>query len=129
MKLHHLAIWTKDLEVMRSFYVKYFNMSSGEKYCNEKKGFSSYFLSFDTGDAKIELMQKTGILDAQLPKNDSFGIAHFAIYLGDKAAVDALTERLRADQYTIASETRTTGDGYYESAILDPEGNYVEICV
>ncbi|MDR1981807.1 MAG: anaerobic ribonucleoside-triphosphate reductase activating protein [Tannerellaceae bacterium] len=31
---------------------------------------------------------------------------------------------LRADGYTVASETRTSGDGYYESAVLDPEGNF-----
>lgn len=24
-------------------------------------------------------------------------------------------------------EPRTTGDGYYESVVLDPEGNYLEI--
>ncbi len=27
----------------------------------------------------------------------------------------------------IFSEPRTTGDGYYESVVLDPEGNYLEI--
>ncbi|HAD78273.1 MAG TPA: glyoxalase/bleomycin resistance/extradiol dioxygenase family protein, partial [Flavobacteriaceae bacterium] len=27
----------------------------------------------------------------------------------------------------IESEPRTTCDGYYESVVLDPEGNYVEI--
>jgi lactoylglutathione lyase len=41
--------------------------------------------------------------------------------------VNALTERLRKDNYTIYSEPRVTGDGYYESVVLDPEGNYVEI--
>ena len=29
----------------------------------------------------------------------------------------------------ILSLPRTTGDGYYECAIADPEGNYVEITV
>ena len=33
----------------------------------------------------------------------------------------------RNDGYVIASEPRITGDGYYESAILDPEGNIVEL--
>ena len=32
-----------------------------------------------------------------------------------------------ADGYTILSEPRMTGDGCYESAVADPEGNYVEI--
>jgi lactoylglutathione lyase len=55
------------------------------------------------------------------------GLAHFAISIGGKERVNALTERLRKDNYTIFKEPRTTGDGYYESVILDPEGNYVEI--
>ena len=29
--------------------------------------------------------------------------------------------------YEVISGPRTTGDGYYESCILDPEGNQVEI--
>jgi lactoylglutathione lyase len=41
--------------------------------------------------------------------------------------VDSLTERLRADNYIIESEPRTTGDGFYESVILDTEGNLIEI--
>lgn len=38
-----------------------------------------------------------------------------------------LTEQLRTDGYTIASEPRHTGDGYFESAVLYPEGNYIEM--
>jgi lactoylglutathione lyase len=55
------------------------------------------------------------------------GLAHFAISVGGRDMVNALTERLRKDNYTIYSEPRVTGDGYYESVVLDPEGNYVEI--
>ena len=55
------------------------------------------------------------------------GLAHIAISVGGKNKVNELTEILRRDGYTIAGEPRTSGDGYYESAILDPEGNCVEI--
>ena len=55
------------------------------------------------------------------------GLAHFTISVGGREAVNKLTERLRHDNYTIESEPRTTGDGYYESVVLDPEGNQVEI--
>lgn len=57
------------------------------------------------------------------------GIAHFAIAAGSKEEVNNLTERLRTDGYIIESEPRTTGDGYYESVILDPEGNNIEITI
>jgi lactoylglutathione lyase len=55
------------------------------------------------------------------------GLAHFAISVGSKDKVDALTETLRKDGYQIYNEPRTTGDGYYESAVFDPKGNYLEI--
>lgn len=45
MKIEHLAIWVDDLEKIREFYVKYFNMVSNEKYINEKKRFFFLFLN------------------------------------------------------------------------------------
>jgi lactoylglutathione lyase len=55
------------------------------------------------------------------------GLAHFAFSTGSREAVNELTAHLRADGYTIVGEPRTTGDGYYESIVLDPEKNFVEI--
>ena len=129
MKIEHLAIWVNDIELMRQFYVTYFGMVCNEKYTNTKKQFESYFLSFAGGAARIELMRKPGIAPNTGHNNATIGLAHFAIAISNSEAVNQLTERLRADGYTIASEPRTTGDGYYESAVIDPEGNYVEITV
>lgn len=126
MRIEHIALWTKNLETMRDFYQKYFNMKSGDKYENTKKGFSSYFLSFDSG-ARIELMQREDILEGSRDRGLVFGLTHIAISVGDKNSVDNLTERLRSDGYKIVGPPRTTGDGYYESVFLDPEGNHVEI--
>lgn len=126
MKIEHLAIWVDDLELLREFYMEYFNVSSGEKYVNTKRNFTSYFLSFGEDKTRIELMH---IPDMENPasRGNLKGLAHFAVSVGAKETVNVLTERLRKDGYTIASEPRTSGDGYYESAVLDPEGNYVEI--
>jgi lactoylglutathione lyase len=57
------------------------------------------------------------------------GLAHLAIAVGSKEKVNTLTEVLRHDGFQIIGEPRTTGDGYYESVVLDPEGNRVEITV
>lgn len=127
MKIEHLAVWVDDLEKMRAFYLRYFGATSNEKYMNEKKGFSSYFLSFEKGETRLEIMNRIDIHEEPGKRGFSKGIAHFAISVGSKEAVNDLTERLRNDQYIIESEPRTTGDGYYESVVLDPEGNYVEI--
>ena len=126
MKLEHIGIWTNNLELMRDFYMTYFNMSSNEKYVNSAKGFSSYFLSFDSG-ARIELMHKATITDFTGVKGEKSGIAHVAISLGSKSKVLELTDKLRAGQHKIIGEARTTGDGYFESVIEDPEGNWIEL--
>ncbi len=47
MKLHHIAIWTFRLEELKEFYVRFLGGKSNEKYVNPKKGFESYFISFD----------------------------------------------------------------------------------
>jgi lactoylglutathione lyase len=128
MKIEHLAIWVVDIEKMRSFYEKYFNADAGEKYVNTKKNFTSYFLSFSEG-ARLELMHKPEIAAVQKQRNNRLGIVHFAVSVGSKDKVDSLTEVLRKDGFEIVGEPRTTGDGYYESVVLDPEGNQIEITV
>ena len=127
MKIDHFAIWCDDIEVMRYFYTTYFDCVSNERYHNPTKKYSSYFLSFPGSDSRIELMNRPDIIEVPTKRGFVKGVAHFDIEVGDEQKVDSLTERLRADGYTIASEPRRTGDGYYEAGVLDPEGNYVEI--
>ncbi len=129
MKIEHLAIWVKDLELMRSFYETYFHAKSGEKYRNDKKNFESYFLSFGEGP-RLELMHRPDILgNSEFPGQEFLGLTHLAISVGSKEKVDSLTEDLRQAQFSVVGEPRTTGDGYYESVVLDPEGNRIEITV
>lgn len=129
MRIEHIAIWARDIEALKSFYTKYFQCSSGEKYFNPKKNFESYFLSFDDG-ARLEIMQMQGV--EQSPENSAnqfIGLTQLAISVGSKEIVDSFTEKLRGDGYVIVSEPRTTGDGYYESVVLDPEQNRIEITI
>jgi len=127
MLIEHLALWVKDLEEMRAFYLKYFETTAGEKYLNATTNFTAYFIYFGVDKTRLELMTRPGIEPNDAGRGFTMGVAHFAISVGGKDRVNALTERLRNDNYTIFSEPRTTGDGYYESVVLDPEGNYVEI--
>lgn len=127
MNIEHIAIWVNDLEVMRNFYETYFQAACGPKYHNPEKQFTSYFLSFPDG-ARLELMQKPGV--HAIENNQEFiGYAHIAISLGSKNLVDKLTLQLLNDGYTAAGKPRTTGDGYYESVICDPEGNRIELTI
>jgi len=127
MKIEHLAIWVDDLELMKSFYLAYFDTTSGGKYTNEKNQYTAYFIYFGEGKTRLELMNKPGIAPVIGQRGFAKGIAHFTISVGKKEKVNTLTERLRKEGYKIYSEPRTTGDGYYESIVLDPEGNLLEI--
>jgi lactoylglutathione lyase len=129
MHIHHIAIWVDDLEKMRQFYEHYFHARSSQKYTNQNTKFSSYFLSFADTQTRIELMCSSDITNE--PSNRGFmkGYAHLALAVGSFDQVNQLTETLRNAHYTIVSEPRTTGDGYYESVILDPEGNFIEITI
>ncbi|MDW4525408.1 VOC family protein [Rossellomorea marisflavi] len=124
MKIEHIALWVRDLEKTKAFYMKYFHASCNDRYTNEMKGFSSYFLTF-SGATRLEIMTMHQVDDRAEPFQ--LGWAHMAISVGSKEDVDQLTERLRVDGYTIFGEPRITGDGYYESVVLDPEGNHLEI--
>ncbi|MCL3850538.1 MULTISPECIES: VOC family protein [Parabacteroides] len=124
MQLTHIAIWTNELERAREFYVNYFNGKSNEKYVNPKKGFASYFITFE-GGASLEIMQRTDVTEEK--EGLFIGLAHFAFSVGSKENVNKMIELFRKEGYTILGEPRTTGDGFYEGAVSDPDGNIVEV--
>ena len=124
MHISHIAIWTENLEEMKDFYVKYFNGKSNNKYTNEAKGFESYFISFPSGPS-LELMRKTG-LNAGIC-GDYLGYTHIAFKLDSEDEVDRMTAKLKAAGVPVAGEPRRTGDGFYESVILDTDGNKIEL--
>ena len=142
MTIEHVAIWARDLEALKDFYVRWFGARANDLYENRVRGFRSCFLVFsnDAGDgsgvpagARLELMEMPGIVEpgkaGGCGNNDAqrFGLAHLAVKVGSREAVTRLTEDLRRAEVRILSEPRQTGDGYFESCILDPEGNRVEI--
>ena len=57
MQIEHIALYVKDLEEARRFFITYLGAKSNEGYHNPRTGFRSYFLSFD-GGARLELMNK-----------------------------------------------------------------------
>lgn len=126
MKVEHIAIWVRDLEKMKAFYLHYFDLTANEKYHNQQKNFSSYFLSFESG-GRIELMHTPDVAERIEKPSFMQGLAHFSIAIGSKENVDTLTDIIRKDGHKVVGEPRTTGDGYYESVIADPEGNLIEI--
>ena len=125
MKINHIALYVNDLEKMKAFYEKYFNAKSNEMYHNQKTGLKTYFLEFNNG-CRVEIMTKENLNDTKKEINNT-GYIHVAFSVGSKETVNELTKQIENDGYRIISQPRTTGDGYYESCIVDPENNQIEI--
>ena len=134
---------------MRQFFIDYFDARSNEQYHNPRTGLRTYILSFTEGSTRLELMQRTeqrepssslewpsrdgrrqsqrpDVQDAD-PSQPTIGYVHLSFAVGSRKGVDLLTRRLAANGYTVTSGPRTTGDGYYESSILGPEGIQIEV--
>ena len=125
MRLDHIALYVKNLEGARAFFIRYFGAISNEMYHNPRTGLKTYFLSFGDG-ARLEIMARPDTVEGEKSPLRT-GFIHVAFSVGGKERVDELTERLRADGYAVVSGPRTTGDGYYESCVEGPEGNLIEI--
>ena len=125
MKIEHIAMYVNNLENVKNFFGNYFSASANNGYHNRTTGFRSYFLTFTNG-ARLEIMSRPQMDDNEKTVART-GYIHLAFSVGSKEQVDALTARLQKDGYEVISGPRTTGDGYYESCVLDPDGNTVEI--
>ena len=129
MRIEHVAIWSKEIEILKQFYESHFGATSNTKYTNKTGEFESYFLSFDSG-ARLELMRMSSIPETSNDPNKQFTwLIHLAISVGSEEKVDELTNDLKKAGHEIIGDPRRTGDGYYESVVLDPEGNRIEITV
>lgn len=140
MKIEHVALYVSDLEQAREFFTKYFNAQANKLYHNPKTGFQSYFLSFTDG-ARLEIMTRPELqapqdlpTDATKLSEDTssqfkLGFAHLAFALGAKDAVLELTQELTKNGCELTSGPRTTGDGYFESALKCPFGVLLELTI
>ncbi|GAA4800739.1 glyoxalase [Corynebacterium canis] len=121
--LEHVALFVSDLERAKEFYCRWFGGVANDQYHNPRTGLRTYFLTFE-GGARLELMARPDVAGAAQP--NQLGWAHIAFTVGTKRDVDTLAAAFRAAGFEIINGPRTTGDGYYEAVVLDPEGNQVE---
>ncbi len=152
MKIEHIAIWVKDIDRVCEFYQKYFGGVVQPLYHNPTKQFTSRFITFDDG-ARLEVMHRpdiemfhmkhaiasvaTGCLHTGMTEyehvghevSQHLGFTHLSFSVGSKEEVDRLTQQMSSEGIPVVGQPRTTGDGYYESVVLDPEGNRIEITV
>ena len=128
MTIDHIAIWTKKLDQLKDYYVRYFNGLANEKYLNRENHFESFFVTFDSG-ARLELMQMPGIpdnLNDRINKQHQ-GIIHLSFGVKNAEMVNKKATELKEAGFTIIRGPRKTGDGYWEFETLDPDNNRVEV--
>ncbi|HVY24860.1 MAG TPA: VOC family protein [Steroidobacteraceae bacterium] len=127
IRIEHIAMWVNDIDRICEFYSRYFGAGIGKRYENPAKGFASRFLTFASG-ARMEVMSTTML--SPVPHEagaQRMGLTHLALSLSSQQAVDDKTAQLKAEGVTVLDGPRRTGDGYYESVVLDPEGNRIEL--
>jgi lactoylglutathione lyase len=128
MQIEHIALWTNDPERMKRFYTEIFQGKANTRYHNPRTGFSSYFITFQSG-SRLEIMSIPDLLSINDNTATATGYAHIAFSVGSQENVVLLTNQIREKGYPILREPRWTGDSYFESCVADPDGNRVEITV
>ncbi len=127
-RLEHVALWTRDPERLRDYYVAHFKGIAGPMYQNPGKGFRSYFITFDTG-LRLELMSIPDLVSGSAPADirQRTGWTHIAFQVSSREEVDRKAVELQNEGFMIVDGPRVTGDGYYEFATLDPDDNRLEV--
>ena len=127
LRIEHIAVWARDLERLREFYVSALHGESGSLCVNQRTGFRSYFISFG-GESRLELMSRPGDHSPQDGGGgNALGYAHVAFQLSSREAVDSMVASLEGQGVVVLGSPRLTGDGYYEAVVADPEGNRIEL--
>lgn len=123
MKIDHVAMYVNDLEAEKDFFVKYFNATASSKYTTFRGDFSNYLLRWSDG-SRLEIMTDTSA-DAKKASYRT-GINRFYFLADDRKEVDDIMNKLAADG-VIVEIPRENAEGYYESVVVDPEGNEIVV--
>lgn len=89
MKIDHIAMYVKDLEAAKEFFIKYFGATPNDMYHNPRTGLKTYFLSF-SGGSRLEIMSRPGTVDHPKSRLDN-GYIHMSFSVGGRHKVDELT--------------------------------------
>ncbi len=127
--LDHVAIVTGQLETMKNFYVKYFG-GRAKKWVSPDGEGVLYFILYENGTClELEQQLKAKALPFA-PKASQTRIEHISFRVKDREEVCRLTKEIEEDGYTIIQQPTDYGcEGFFESCLLDPDGNLVEICI
>ncbi len=126
--IEHIALNVRDLEGAKLFFCKYFGGMANEGYHNPKTGLHSYFITFGQGP-RLEIMNWGDDMPHGNKDRHADGYQHISMSVGSREKVDEMTALLVADGYSCVNGPRYTGDGAYESVVLLPGGEEIELTV
>jgi lactoylglutathione lyase len=127
MRIDHIAIWTKQLDTLKLFYIENFSAKVKNEFYNQKTQYQSYCLAFPSG-IELELMQAPDVVkNSHSLTSKVMGYSHLAFSVGSQSEVGNMTEHLRSKGCLVIDLPRLNGDGFYESIVLDPDGNRIKI--
>lgn len=122
MKTHHIAFWTNDMAKMETFYQLHFR--GKVLFRHSIKDFQCIFMRICEG-VLIEFMSRP-----ELPTEDlceRVGYSHLSLEVESREEVNRLTEYFREQNVPLVKDREQYNDGFYESAIRDPDGNIIEL--
>lgn len=127
--IDHVAIVTKQLEKMKDFYSVYFG-GEVKKWISPDETGVIYFIRYENGTV-LEIEQRMeGKEKEWMPKGSRIGIEHIAFRVDSRDEVRRLTKQIEEDGHRVVQWPTDYGcEGFYESCILDPDGNFVEITI
>lgn len=122
MKLHHIAFWTKNIDTLVEFYKTHFN---GKVLSQHESGdFRCIFIRI-CSSITLEIMTRISLHD--FIAGERTGYSHFSIEVSSKDEVNKLTDYFIEQKIPLQKNKEQYDDGFYESAVLDPDGNIIEI--
>src|ERR1700688_573445 len=111
MPLH----WVANLERACAFYERSFKATTGPKHSSTKRSFTSHFLTLSS-EARLELMTSPG---------EAPGVAHIAVSLGSREAVDRMVSEMKAAGVPVVSSPMGVGDGVLAAVVTDTDSHLV----
>ncbi len=126
MLIDHISMYASNPDRLKEFYETYFGAKSNRLRLNEEAGIQSYFLTFDEGPTKLQIINRPEIDD--MSKNHiDLGYIRIAFEAESREDVNRQAQRLKEDGFVILKKPAARYDGYYDCTVLDPDDNQVKI--
>jgi catechol 2,3-dioxygenase-like lactoylglutathione lyase family enzyme len=123
IQIHHLSLYTNDLESLKAFYTDFLNARPGEKQTDPHTGDEWYWLDFGSG-IPLQIVQRRSASESH--SNEAFNGFRITVSVGSPQRVDDIVRELQAQGHTVLSAPQSSSESY-SSVVFDPDGNRVQI--